>query len=338
MIKNNIQPFIWLLALLIGITSCQDDSASKGSTTTAPPPVEEVKIPRFNRDTAYALVDKQTTFGPRVPNSAAHRACADWLAARLELYGAELIEQKFEATAYTKEKLKGVNIIGRYNPEHSKRILLAAHWDSRHISDYDAEEGNKKKPVLGADDGASGVGVLLEIARILQANPIDMGVDIIFFDLEDYGEGGQSGNTNSWCLGSQHWSYNPHISGYKAKYGILLDMVGAKNARFTKEGTSMKYAPKRMNKIWKLAQDQGYGAYFVNDPTSELTDDHLFVNKIIGIPMIDIINRPKGSQTGFGHYWHTQKDNMDVIDKRTLNAVGQTLLYVLYRESVGGIQ
>lgn len=338
MIKH-IRPILLLSVLLLMSYACQPDGNTQQK---APPTVEKtkpkVKVPKFNRDSAYAFVEKQTTFGPRVPNTKAHQECAEWLSAKLKGFDARVIEQKFEMTAYTNEQLKGVNIIASYNPDHSKRILLAAHWDSRHISDYDPEEANKKKPVLGADDGASGVGVLLEIARILQTNPVDLGVDIVLFDLEDYGEGGRSGNTNSWCLGSQYWSNNLHVSGYRAKYGILLDMVGAKNARFTKEGTSMKYAPKIMNRVWRIAQDQGFGAYFVNDPTSELTDDHLFVNQITGIPMIDIINRPKDSETGFGHYWHTQKDNMDVIDKRTLKAVGQTVLQVLFRESTGGIQ
>lgn len=292
-------------------------------------------MPRFNRDSAYAYIEKQVAFGPRVPNTAAHRACAAWLESKLKSMDVKVIAQNFEASAYDGTRLKGVNFIASYKPEHPTRILLAAHWDSRHISDHDPDEANRDKPVLGADDGGSGVGVLIEVLRTLKENPLDLGVDVVLFDLEDYGEGGGTGNINSWCLGSQYWGNNLHVAGYRAKYGILLDMVGAKNARFTKEGTSMQYAPRIMHKVWRLAQDLGYGAYFVNDPTSPITDDHLFVNKITGIPTIDIINRPVDSKTGFGHYWHTQKDDMSVIDKRTLRAVGQTVITVLYQESAG---
>ena len=175
--------------------------------------------------------------------------------------------------------------------------------------------------------------MLLEIARQIQANPIDLGVDIVLFDAEDQGDNG--GRETTWCLGSQHWSRNLHRPNYKPKFGILLDMAGAKNARFAKDGTSMKHAPNVMNKVWKIAQERGYGNYFVNESTSELIDDHKFVNEIAKIPMIDIINRPVGSRSGFGDYWHTHDDNMSVIDKNTLRAVGQTVLAVIYRESVG---
>ena len=212
--------------------------------------------------------------------------------------------------------------------------MLAAHWDSRPIADYDADESKQKEPILGADDGASGVGILLEVARQLQQNPIDLGVDIIFLDLEDYGES-QSEDYTSWCLGAQHWGKNLHRPGYTAKFGILLDMAGAKNARFTKDETSMTFAKPIMDKVWKLGQNMGYGNYFVDVSTKMLIDDHLFINRLTKIPTIDIINRPADSETGFGHYWHTHKDDMSVIDHQTLKAVGQTVLAVLYRESDG---
>lgn len=312
--------------------ACKSDAPSSSSVAVAPK--KRVTVPKFDKGSAYDFVAKQVEFGPRVPNSDAHKVCGKWMADQLRSFDAKVIEQTFQAKAYTGEMLNGTNIIGSYNPEHKHRILLAAHWDSRPIADHDADEAKQKEPVPGADDGASGVGILLEIARQLQKNPIDLGVDIIFLDLEDFGES-QSEDYTSWCLGAQHWGKNLHRPDYTAKFGILLDMAGAKNARFTKDETSMTFAKPIMDKVWKLGQNMGYGNYFVDVSTKMLIDDHLFINRLTKIPTIDIINRPAGSQTGFGHYWHTHKDDMSVIDHQTLKAVGQTVLAVLYRESDG---
>ena len=315
----------------ITFSSCKED---KPDTPPPPPPKKEVKVPKFDRDSSYSFIQKQVDFGPRVTNSEGHKACKEWLVSKFKSYGATVIEQDFEAKAYTGTTLNGTNIIAQFNPENKSRMLLAAHWDTRPVADYDPDEANHDKPILGADDGASGVGVLIEIARQLSLNPIEMGVDIILFDAEDYGESGGD-DYKTWCLGSQHWGKNPHKSGYRANYGILLDMVGAKNARFTMDETSMTFAPAFMRKVWKLGQAMGYGSYFVSEQTQVLIDDHLFVNQLTGIPTIDIINRPMKSETGFGDYWHTLDDNMNVIDKRTLRAVGQTVLAVVYRENNG---
>lgn len=338
-IKNQFKKMkynqIILLALLVTFVSvgCKTD---KKDPVATPPATKnaEVKIPKFERDSAFNYIQQQVNFGPRVPNTPAHTACKDWMVDKMKNLGAEVIEQDFKATAYTGEVLNGTNIIAQYNTDNPNRILLCAHWDSRHISDHDPNEANHDKPVMGADDGGSGVGVLMEIARHLQQNPIDLGVDIIFFDLEDYGES-QSDNMESWCLGSQHWGKNLHKPGYRAKYGILLDMVGARNAQFTMEEISMSVAPTLMRKVWKLGQGMGYGAYFVNDKTKAVIDDHLFVNRLTRIPTIDIINKPKESPTGFTKCWHTQCDDMSNINKNTLRAVGQTLIATVYRENNG---
>ena len=325
--------FTFLLIAIFLVVSCTPDSSSTG--TAAPPKTATkptVKIPKFNRDSAYVFIEKQVAFGPRLPNTEGHRKCKEWYVQKFKEYGAEVIEQDFQVKSYKNKMLNATNIIAQYNPEKTNRVVLAAHWDTRHKADQDADEKKKDKPILGADDGASGVGMLLEIARQIQANPIDLGVDIVLFDAEDQGD---NGSETSWALGAQHWSRNLHQPNYKPKFGILLDMAGAKNARFTKDGTSMKHAPKVMNKVWKIAQERGYANYFVDDLTGEITDDHKFVNEIAKIPMIDIINRPAGSRSGFGEYWHTHDDDMSVIDKNTLRAVGQTVLAVIYRESVG---
>lgn len=328
---NNFRLFVVVCSLIFVCTHCKND---KPEIPVNPQPNIEVQIPKFERDSAYNYIAKQVSFGPRVPNTPAHTACKNWMVSKMKSLGAKVIEQDFKATAYTGEVLNGTNIIAQYNPDNPIRIALFAHWDSRHISDHDPIEENKTKPVMGADDGGSGVGVLMEIARHLQQSPIQLGVDIIFFDLEDYGES-QSEDYTTWCLGSQYWSKNLHKSGYKAKYGILLDMVGASNAQFTMEEISMSVAPTLVRKVWKLGQGMGYNGYFVNEKTKAIIDDHLFVNRIARIPTINIINKPKGSETGFTKCWHTQCDDMSNIDKRTLRAVGQTVLATVYRENNG---
>lgn len=329
--------FLMLSLLILSLSSCGNDGELKDTSTdvsTETPPKTKVRVPKFNKDSAYVFIEEQVAFGPRVPNTKEHQACRAWMVGKLKSFGADVIEQTVEAQAYTGVTLKGANIIGQYNPAAKKRVLLAAHWDTRHMSDHDEDENRRTEPVLGADDGGSGVGILLEIARQLQANPIEMGVDIVFFDLEDHGDGVQNA-PDTWCLGSQYWSRNPHVPNYKAKYGILLDMVGSENPRFTKEQISMRYAPKIMNKVWKLASGMGYGNFFVDTPGRQLTDDHVPVNQIAKIPMIDIINNPAGSQSGFMKHWHTSHDDMEHINKRSLKAVGQVVLATVYKEANG---
>ena len=323
-----------LLAFFFFLAACKTDPSTPPAPKPDPVAPATMKVPRFEQDSAFTFVEKQLAFGPRVTNTPEHEACKQWLVEQFKNFGAEVIEQNFTAKAYTGINLKATNIIAQYNPKAAKRVVLAAHWDSRHISDQDKNEANKNKPVMGADDGGSAVAILLEVARQLGQNPINMGVDIVLFDAEDYGES-QSEDYETWCLGSQYWSKNLHVSGYKAKFGILVDMAGAKNARFTTEAISRTAAPQILDKVWQLAINMGYGNYFVNVDTRVLIDDHLFVNRNAKIPMIDIINRPADTESGFGHYWHTQEDNINVIDRRTLRAVGQTLLAVVYNESIG---
>jgi hypothetical protein len=325
---------IIICALLVGaFHSCKTDNKNEKSTDDAP--VKNiVKIPAFNGDSAYQFVAKQVEFGPRVPGTDEHVACKNWLVGKLNSYGADVIEQDFVAKIYTGDKWNATNIIGQFNKDAKKRVVLAAHWDSRMIAEEDSNEEKREEPILGADDGASGVGVLLEIARLLQENPIDLGVDIVFFDAEDQGKRGANSPPEHWCLGAQHWSRNPHRSNYKPQYGILLDMVGSKNPSFGKDAVSRKYASKILDKVWTLAQNMGYSDMFVNTETS-VTDDHYFVNIIAGIPMIDIINQPPNSKTSFGSHWHTHKDDMNIINKRSLKVVGQVVTAAIYKTNNG---
>lgn len=296
---------------------------------------KQVNIPSFNADSAYLFVKSQVDFGARVPNTSAHKQCAAFLAQKLRSYGAKVIEQRAVLEAFNGDKLNSVNIIGSYNPEASKRILLFSHWDSRPWADNDSNPANHKKPVMAANDGASGVGVLLEMARQLSIQKANVGVDIIFFDAEDYGapQDYAGSSEDAWCLGTQYWAKNPHVQGYTAQYGILLDMVGAPDATFYKEEFSMYYAAGVVEKVWSKATALGFSNYFKDQNMGAITDDHVYVNKIAGIPSIDIIHyRNEGQNSGFGHYWHTVNDTMENIDKNTLFAVGTTLMHVVYNE------
>lgn len=324
---------IYLLFACVLIYSCTNDNNT--AKTEIKKETKTIDVPNFNSDSAYNYVAKQVEFGPRVPNTKEHNECATYLVAKLKEFGAEVIEQDFVATAFDGTKLKSKNIIGQFQADRQRRIMLCAHWDSRPFADFDNDYSLRNKPILGANDGASGVGVLLEIARLIGQKNTSVGVDIIFFDAEDYGQPefkNMEYQEDTWCLGSQYWSKNMHKQNYYAQFGILLDMVGAKNAMFTKEGTSMYFAPGIVEKVWNTASKIGYSDYFLFQKTNQITDDHLYINQIAGIQCIDIIQHDPTTKSGFGSYWHTQSDNMDVIDKNTLKAVGQTLLEVIYNE------
>ena len=250
----------------------------------------------------------------------------------------EKITDSLKSLIYKGDTIPIYNLIAEFNPKASKRILLCAHWDTRPFADQDGDPANHNKPIAGANDGGSGVGVLLEIARLLKENPVSIGVDIVLFDLEDFGqpdfaEGPKKEDT--YALGSQYWSQYPHVPGYQAKYGILLDMVGAANSRFRIEGFSQQYAPSVVQKVWSTASDLGYGAFFPAEMGPPIQDDHFYINTVKGIPTVDIIHLENNGYQTFHSSWHTMQDDMSVIDPMTLKAVGQTILTVVVREDKG---
>ena len=293
----------------------------------------QVAVPAFSGDSAYALVSAQLAFGPRIPGSKAASDCAAMLAAQLRRWCDTVVLQPFSATLWDASRAKGTNIIGSINPTAQKRILLAAHWDSRLWADHDPDEALQQKPVPGANDGASGSAVILEMARVMSQMPPSVGVDFILFDLEDQGqpEWADGYTDNTWCLGSQHWAENPHKPFYTAVYGVLFDMVGtAEGPRFTKEQVSRTYAPGLTDKLWSAAAALGYGSMFVNTKTDPILDDHLYVNQIIGIPMVDIVQN--SANTSFFTHWHTTTDNLDAISPRTLEAVATVVMKTIYAD------
>ena len=320
---------IGFLIFLITIISCN----SQQEKVTIKKSKVRIEVPNFNSDSAYFFVERQVSFGPRVISSKAQDQCSKYLTNKLESYGAKVIVQQAPITTYDQKKHTLRNIIGSYSPEKNNRIALFAHWDSRHVADYDTI--NTSQPILGANDGGSGVGVLLEIARNINLKNPKIGVDIIFFDAEDYGQPENSKfptMNDSWCLGSQYWSKNPHKQNYFAKYGILLDMVGGKDAEFWQEGISSYYASNIIKKVWDIAHNIGYSNFFVYKKSPQIMDDHYYVNTITGIPTIDIIEYDPFSKTNFNKHWHTHADNMNNVDRETLKAVGQTVMSVIYSE------
>jgi hypothetical protein len=337
---------LFLLAAFAGVMvlqTCDSGIPKTGGDTPDPPEKHaepKVNVPPFNADSAMVFLTTQVNFGPRVPNTKAHERTGDWIKARMKQYGAEVIEQRTTVNAWDGTPLRMRNIIAEFNPNARKRVLLAAHWDTRPYGDKDPDPAKQKRPIDGANDGASGVAVLLELARLLQANPPSIGVDIIFFDAEDYGRpewdsGDSPEDYLFWCLGSQYWQKNPHRPGYQAMFGILLDMVGGKNARVNREGVSMQVAPDVVNRVWSTAAQLGYAELFQEPVTGEITDDHIFMN-MAGVRSIDIIDmRPATKAMGFGGYefgntHHTHSDNLENIDPATLEAVGRTLMHVVY--------
>ena len=297
--------------------------------------------PSFNADSAYAFTKVQCDFGPRDMNSRGHDLCGEWIVSKFKEYGCKVTTQTATLAGYDGTKLRSRNIMASINPEATTRILLCAHWDSRPWADNDPDSANWRKPILAANDAASGVAVMLELARIIgkskdeKAFNKQLGIDFVCFDAEEWGTpqwADVADNADSWALGAQYWSKNLP-QGYEARYGILLDMVGGVGAKFYREGMSMQYAPEIVKKVWRAAREVGFGSHFPKEDGGVITDDHVPVNQFAKIPTIDIIPYYADcQQSSFGPTWHTLADNMENIDKNTLKAVGQTLVQVIYKE------
>ena len=332
--KNSLSNCLWVYYLLfIGLlfVSCGNLRKLTIDNSVLMQPVGPV----FNADSAYMFCQQQCDFGPRTMNSQAHDVCEQWIVQKFQSYGMTVIPQKAVLTGYDGMPLRSTNIIASYKPDLTSRVLICAHWDSRPWADNDPDEANWHKPVMAANDGASGVAVMLEIARQLP-DSLALGVDFICFDAEDYGypqweTGIDPGNT--FALGAQYWSANPHKQGYTARYGVLLDMVGGQGAQFYQEVMSKRYAGSIVDKVWRAASVVGYGSFFPMKEGVGITDDHIPVNTIAKIPCIDIIpHYPDCMESSFGPTWHTVNDDMAHIDKNTLQAVGQTVIQVLFSE------
>ena len=330
---NRITLFNFLIFSLF-IVSCGN---LRKQTATSDSVAAQPVGPAFSADSAYQFCQRQCDFGPRTMNSEAHDLCGQWIAAQFARYGLTVTEQKATLRGYDGTPLKSTNIIASYKPGQNDRILVCAHWDSRPWADNDPDEANHRKPVMAANDGASGVAVMLELARLLSIDSLQLGIDFVCFDAEDWGipqwsDAPDSGD--SWALGAQHWAANIDRKTAKTyRFGILLDMVGGQGAQFYQEAMSVQYASSVVDKVWNAAHVIGFGSMFPRQIGGGITDDHIPVNKVAKIPCIDVIPYyPDCEQSSFGPTWHTIHDDMDHIEKTTLQAVGQTIVQVLFSE------
>ena len=283
--------------------------------------------PSFDGERAYADVVRQVEFGPRIPGTAGHDTARAYFVETLSALADRVLEQPVTAAIGDSVTVEGTNIVASFNldPGVRTRIMLSAHWDTRPRADRDPDSTRHSDPVPGANDGASGVAVLLEMARLFHEVPPDIGVDLILFDLEDLGDyatADTTGPRTPFALGSAAFVRNN--STYRPTFGILLDMVGDENLRIAKEGYSRTYAPRIVEKVWEAAAEVGAEA-FVDEPGGAVEDDHLpFLQQ--GIPVINLIQSP------FPVTWHTTADTPEHVSAASLQQVGDVLVEVVYSE------
>lgn len=313
-------------------TGTRTPSAANDATPLA-------EAPQFCADTAFAYICAQCDFGPRVPGSQAHTACGDWIRQQFEAAGAATGEHRTTVRAYDGTQTPCRNIMAHVNPDAQTRILITAHWDSRAWADNDPADANHRTPVLAANDGASGVAVMLEMARLMSAAPPAIGVDFVCFDVEDQGHpqwaedyDEEADETGFWCLGSRAWAEEAFDRGYSARFAVNLDMVGGRGARFCVEGYSARNARAVVDLVWNTAARLGHSSLFPATNSGYVMDDHVPLIQLARIPAIDIIPNVEGARSSFGPTWHTTADTPENIDPDVLAAVGQTLLQVIYAQ------
>jgi hypothetical protein len=283
---------------------------------TAAPPARE-----FDADRAMARVEQQLAFGPRIPGTEGHRAMAAWLDSLARAVADTVVVQRWTHMTAAGDSVPMVNVIARFNPTADTRVLYLAHWDTRPRADA-ASSPDTTQPVPGANDGASGVAVLLGVMDALRAAPPEVGVDLLFVDGEDLGDFGPP--RVDVLIGSSYYAANPLPSG-RPEFAVVWDMVGAQNVRIKRESLGSVAAPDVMNLIWTTAAEMGYGHIFVEESVGPITDDHVPLIDA-GIRTVDVIGWP------YDH-WHTIHDTYDKISRESLEAVGNVAVAVLRRSA-----
>ncbi|HSQ76477.1 MAG TPA: M28 family peptidase [Bacteroidota bacterium] len=315
------------ILLLSCAAGCSQQQSDKPPANTSPTPSTAVEhqrsaTPVFDGERAFSYLLKQTSFGPRNPNSKGHAACRGYLAETLRRAADDVRLQEFAADGYDGETLRLTNIIAAFRPELKTRILLCAHWDTRPRADRDEHPQLREQPILGANDAASGVAILLELAALMKSNPPPVGVDIVLFDGEDYGK---EQDHHLYLIGSRYFARHKQPD-YVPRFGILLDMVGDTFLELPREMHSVRSAPDVVSMVWSAARELGV-TQFVDADGEEILDDHVPLNEA-GIKTIDIIdfNYPDDSH----RYWHTHQDIPENCSSESLHAVGTVLTHVVY--------
>ncbi|MBI5214334.1 MAG: M28 family peptidase [Ignavibacteriae bacterium] len=322
--KHTLSTLIFLLLL-----SCSKEQPKQQVQTIPPQPekkqIVQVKTPEFDKQKAFDYLVAQTSFGPRNVGSAGHQRCLNYLYSELNSYADTVWKQNFTERGYN-EMLSMTNLFASFNPKASKRILFLAHWDTRPWADQDKDPANHNKPIIGANDGASGVAVLLEIGRLLKSSPPPVGVDILFVDGEDYGK---EGDSHLYLLGSKYFAKNQPLN-YSPVFGVLLDMIGDKELEIKKERFSLLYAPDIIELVWSTANSLGISFFSDAIERNVGSDDHIPLNEV-GIKTIDLIDFSYPNLTT--NYWHTTEDTPDKCSPESLDAVGRVLLQIIFSQT-----
>ncbi len=314
-----------IISLLIcAFLGCGNDTPKSKPVEEQKPVIQQSPVPAFDGKNAFRYLTAQTDFGPRAPNSAGHRNCLNYLQSEISKYADAVNLQSFTITGYNGEVLNLANVISSFNLNSTTRILLLAHWDTRPRADQEKDKKKQQKPILGANDGASGVAVLLEIARHLKSNPPPIGVDILFVDGEDYGK---ERDNKFYSLGARYFAKNLP-PGFTPAFGILVDMIGDKELQIFKDRYSLQQAPDVVDLVWKTAAELNISEFANEKHQGDIFDDHVPLNQA-GIKTIDLIDfdYPDTSNS----YWHTLQDTPDKCSAESLEAVGKVLMHVIYR-------
>jgi glutaminyl-peptide cyclotransferase len=293
-----------VLTALIIVTACREK----------PRPPRE-----FDGQAVFHYIETQIGYGPRIPGTEAHRRMGQWLDSLLRSRADTLVLQSWKHVTTRGDTLPLTNFIARFNPASEKRILLLAHWDSRPSADS-PQSPDPSKPVLGANDGGSGVALLLGVADVLHRSPPTVGVDLLFVDGEDYGDFTKT--PNDVLIGSRY--YGAHQIGAKPLYAVLFDLIADKDLQIYQEGNSLIGAPEVVELVWDTAKDLGYAGYFISTPRHTLIDDHLELQKA-GIRAIDVVDFDYPA-------WHTPFDTIDKVTPASLQVVGDVALALIRRE------
>ena len=304
----------YLSAALTLLTACAADAA----------PGRTPGSPVFDGQAAYGLVETQVEFGPRVPGTAGHERQLDWMLARLDSLAPDLVADTFPYVTTYGDSLPLVNVLARYRPELERRVLVLAHWDTRPTSDEAGDAASQALPLPGANDGASGTAILLELARLMASEPPPMGVDLLFVDGEDYGP-----TPDDMFLGAERYAERLPLAGEGIRpiYGVLLDMVGDSDPSFPIEGNSAEFARVVVQKVWRAAARLGYEDVFPESVGIPLGDDHIPLIEA-GLLTANVIDFTYGGP--LNPYWHTPQDIPSNVSASTLAIVGEVMIELIY--------